>query len=97
MKNLEEPHKFDIKKCKACHGEKKIKPMFIKQPCCECQETGYDLSDPIQIIKEQQIMLEKLKVVIIKQRNTIYDNCFSEEERMGMSVDRFYKKATRLD
>lgn len=83
--------------CKACNGRKTIKPMFFELECTDCCATGLDISDPLAIIRQQQVYLAKARAVIISQRNTIYGLTVDQGDQMAESMEKFYSTIKRMD
>ncbi|MGX9459412.1 hypothetical protein ACWU37_21010 (plasmid) [Photobacterium damselae subsp. damselae] len=76
--------------CKACFGRGKIKPMFYELECSDCQGTGYDLSDAINLIKWQKLCLAWSKEKIISLRHQLKLAVTSEDERLEESISSHY-------
>ena len=87
--------------CCKCFGRGVVKPMFYYIECAECFGTGYDLSNPLSIIKWQKLCLKWSKTKITSLQNEVRKlKPMSDEEKqkaMGFVMDRFYENSKRLD
>jgi len=77
-------------RCNACNGRGVVKPMFYIQECGDCHGTGFDLSDPIKLIKWQSACLKWAKDRILLQGNHLKNLTKSAAELEEESVREFY-------
>ncbi|WP_413113375.1 hypothetical protein [Thaumasiovibrio sp. DFM-14] len=78
------------KTCKECRGRGVVKPMFFEFECPACYGTGYDLSDPIRLIKWQKLCMEWAKDRIGSLKKTLYLASTTVDEREADSMEAFY-------
>ena len=83
--------------CRVCRGLGTHRPMLHVIECMDCQGTGVDISDPISVIKQQQELLKKAKVVIVSQRRNIYALTVGPEQATADAMARFYKNSSIID
>lgn len=79
--------------CSNCKGKGVIKPMFYEFECDHCFGTGYDMSNPVKIIKWQKLCMSWSKEKVTKLRSDLYTASTNKRERMGDCMDAFYKEA----
>ena len=78
------------KKCAVCSGTGYIKSLFSSYECVGCFSTGYDLSDPIRLIKWQQLCMSWSKTKIRKLERDLQIATTTEAERMEKGISEFY-------
>ncbi|HHF2868998.1 TPA: hypothetical protein ACPJZQ_004156 [Vibrio alginolyticus] len=54
--------------CPTCKGSGYTKSLFSKWECCSCFGIGYDLSDPVAVIKWQKLCLDWSKNRLLEYR-----------------------------
>ncbi|MEC6833036.1 hypothetical protein VXS06_14810 [Photobacterium toruni] len=93
--NLESADNVTLKdkpiKCKECSGKGKVKSLFSEYECFACFGTGYDFSDPVRLIKWQQLCMNWAKTKIIRLENDLHLATTTEAERMEQGMNKFYK------
>ena len=77
--------------CNNCNGTGSVKSLFSSYECYLCYGTGYDLSDPIKLIKWQQLCMQWSKNKIRKLDHELHIAKTTEAERMERSMNEFYK------
>ncbi|UTZ44517.1 hypothetical protein [Vibrio campbellii] len=83
--------------CKACCGKGWVKPLFFRTECDRCFGTTYDLTNPVAIIKWQQLCLEWAKKDVKENRRALLHATTTSEERKAKAVEGFYQDARRKD
>ncbi|MCG3884164.1 hypothetical protein I3271_05640 [Photobacterium leiognathi] len=78
-------------KCKECSGKGKVKSLFSEYECFSCFGIGYDLSDPVRIMKWQQLCMSWSKTKIRKLERDLHIATTTEAERMEQGMNEFYK------
>ncbi|EGQ9864776.1 hypothetical protein MZJ31_004448 [Vibrio parahaemolyticus] len=84
-------------RCPTCNGTGYTKSLFSKWECCSCFGTGYDLSDPVAVIKWQKLCLDWSKNRLWEYRVALIKATTTEEERLASEVESFYENARRKD
>lgn len=79
--------------CTTCKGYGKIKPMFYWFECSDCHGTGYNLLDPISIIKWQKLCMSWSKEQINLLRHQLVMTTTTEEQRLERSIMNSYEGA----
>lgn len=81
--------------CSVCNGKGSVQGLFSRSECFACDGTGYDLSNPVAIIKHQRRLLSWAKAEIMKarrQRDAARDTR-TEQEKEADAVSVFYSSA----
>ncbi|MCG9576130.1 hypothetical protein L1D14_07735 [Vibrio tubiashii] len=84
-------------KCPTCKGRGQVKPMFYSIECNDCYGIGFDLSDPIKLIKWQSACLTWAKNRLKCQTNIINTLKTTSQEREEASQAKFYQSSNRKD
>ncbi|MDC5753571.1 hypothetical protein [Vibrio europaeus] len=83
--------------CWACNGEGVVKGLFGSSECFSCEGTGFDLADPIAIIKQQNEWLSWSRKTIIRQRRQLAKHerpdGRTSEQKEADAVEEFYKSS----
>jgi hypothetical protein len=82
--------------CPNCQGKKIIAGVFSSSECYLCDGTGYDLTDPLVVIKHQAALLAWAKDTLLKQRKQI-DKLTNPQPKPNMAdaIENFYRDAKR--
>ncbi|EGR1298301.1 hypothetical protein EAF56_20150 [Vibrio alginolyticus] len=86
-------------KCPTCNGSKYVKSLFSKWECAECYGTGFDMSNPIAVIKWQSACMDWARDRISRQGAEIkrLKDPRTDEERHAEAVEEFYSDAKIKD
>ncbi|EKO3439514.1 hypothetical protein NTE19_003406 [Vibrio fluvialis] len=82
--------------CAFCGGKGKVQGLFSKSDCFSCDGTGYDMSDPVRVVKHQKQLLEWARGAIVKarrDREAALDTR-TDEEKHAAAVESFYKDSS---
>ncbi|MCG6387468.1 hypothetical protein [Vibrio fluvialis] len=79
-------------KCAMCNGAKVVRAIFSKWECSACFGTGFDLSNPIAVIKWQNACLDwsKGEITGLRQKNRELADTRTKEEKESDAIDKFY-------
>lgn len=100
---LEDVDRVDISnppdKCTTCDGKKYVKSLFSQWECASCFGTGFDLSNPVAVIKWQSACMDWSKKRISDQLAKIrrLEEPRTDEERHAEAVQEFYSDAKIKD
>lgn len=83
--------------CKPCKGKGMVKPMFHTMECQDCFGTGFDLKEPLALIRLQKKYLEQAKSLIVGLRKQLYELGLQDGESEQLAMDKFYRHAKRFD
>lgn len=83
--------------CAACGGKGKVKSLFSYWDCADCFGTGFDMTNPIAVIKWQTACMDWAKAELVKLRSEVYRLSTTEAERKEKDLNEFYKDAKRKD
>jgi RecJ-like exonuclease len=85
-------------KCPTCKGKGQTKGLFSFFECIACHGTGYDMTNPLYVIRWQAQCLAWSKTRINQQQKRIKELvALPEEERQAIAREQFYKDARRID
>lgn len=86
-------------KCTECNGTKVVKSLFSKWECASCFGTGFDLSNPIAVIKWQDACLawSKREITGLRQKVREMSDTRTKEEKESDAIDAFYHDAKIKD
>ncbi len=87
--------KSELPVCWACNGKGVSEGLFSKSECFNCEGTGFDLAEPVAIIKKQNEWLEWAKETIIAQRRENAElkklDTRTDGEKEAAAIEVFYK------
>lgn len=83
--------------CGNCKGTGKVASLFSKWECMECHGTGFDLSNPVAVIKWQTACMEWAKSELLTARHQLKLATTTKEEREAEAVNEFYRSAKIKD
>lgn len=86
-------------KCVTCNGSKYVKSLFSMWECAECFGTGFDMSNPIAVIKWQSACMDWARERLSMQSAHIkrLKDLRTDEERHAEAVEEFYSDAKIKD
>lgn len=81
-------------KCCFCNGTGMVGGLFSKNGCATCDETGYDLTDPVTVIKYLLAGGRKLRQIhqSMKRDAREFRDMWSEEEIKARTETRWVEK-----
>lgn len=81
-------------KCSFCNGTGMVGGLFSKCGCAACDETGYDLSDPVAVIKHLLAGGRKLRQIhqSMKRDHREFRGLWSEEEIKARAETKWVEK-----
>lgn len=86
-------------KCPTCNGTKVYRSVFSSWECAACFGTGFDLSNPIAVIKWQAACMDwsKKQIKSLCQKNRELSDNRTAKEKESDAVEGFYRDAKIKD
>ena len=83
--------------CWACNGKRVVEGLFGNSECFNCEGTGFDLAEPLKIIKQQSEWLKWSKETIIRLRKQLAKiekpDIRTDKQKEADAVEEFYKNS----